>query len=438
MLADDGRVVLMDFGTGWDVRNCAQAAVAGTPLYLAPELFAGARPTVQSDIYSVGILLFHLVTGTYPVRARSLDDLRRAHQKGERVGLTAARADVPARLTRIIERATDPRPDRRHRSASDFAEELTATQRRARWRGRAAVLSLSFLVALLASVPAVQRLRGNAAEAAAAAGTARPSVAILGFSNKTGQSDWAWVSAVLSEALTTELAGGSALRVVPGDRIALMKLDFSLTDADQFGGQLGRRVGTYLASDWIVSGTYSLSGRALPQQIRVEVHLRRAQTGATMLRLSETSGVHELSRLVRRVGDDVRARMGAEAGPLSEPQTARAVLPADAEAARLYAEGMVLMRRRDMRARRMFEEVVAREPEYARGYLALYSACALANDAECARKAGRAVMARAEQLSPEERLNMEARVGASLGDRPQALEAARTLFDSYPTTSTMG
>ena len=164
MLADDGRVVLMDFGTGWDVRNCAQAAVAGTPLYLAPELFAGARPTVQSDIYSVGILLFHLVTGTYPVRARSLDDLRRAHQKGERVGLTAARADVPARLTRIIERATDPRPDRRHRSASDFAEELTATQRRARWRGRAAVLSLSFLVALLASVPAVQRLRGNAAK----------------------------------------------------------------------------------------------------------------------------------------------------------------------------------------------------------------------------------------------------------------------------------
>ena len=94
-----------------------------------------------------------------------------------------------------------------------------------------------------------------------------------------------------------------------------MKLDFSLIDADQFGGQLGRRVGTYLASDWIVSGTYSLSGRALPQQIRVEVHLRRAQTGATMLRLSETSGVHGLSRLVRRVGDDVRARMGAEAGP---------------------------------------------------------------------------------------------------------------------------
>ena len=240
------------------------------------------------------------------------------------------------------------------------------------------------------------------------------------------------MSAVLSEALTTELAGGSALRVVPGDRIALMKLDFSLTDADQFGGQLGRRVGTYLASDWIVSGTYSLSGRALPQQIRVEVHLRRAQTGATMLRLSETSGVHELSRLVRRVGDDVRARMGAEAGPLSEPQTARACSPRTRRRPDCMPKEWDTMRRRDMRARRMFEEVVAREPEDARGYLALYSACALANDAECARKAGRAVMARAEQLSPEERLNMEARVGASLGDCPQALEAARTLFDSYP------
>ncbi len=129
----------------------------------------------------------------------------------------------------------------------------------------------------------------------------------------------------------------------------------------------------YLASDWIVSGTYSLSGRALPQQIRVDVHLRRAHSGATMLRSSETFGVHELSRLVRRVGDDVRARLGVEAAPLSEPKTARAALPADTEAARLYAEGMVMIRRRDMRARRMFEELVNRQPEYARGYLALFT-----------------------------------------------------------------
>ena len=112
---------------------------------------------------------------------------------------------------------------------------------------------------------------------------------IEGFSNKTGQSDWAWVSAVLSEALTTELAGGSALRVVPGDRIALMKLDFSLTDADQFGGELGRRVGTYLASDWIVSGTYSLSGRALPQQIRVEAHCSVRCSGLLRLGLRQCS-----------------------------------------------------------------------------------------------------------------------------------------------------
>ena len=49
--------------------------VVGTPLYLAPEVLAGAEATVQSDIYSLGVLLYHLVTNDYPVRAAAFADL---------------------------------------------------------------------------------------------------------------------------------------------------------------------------------------------------------------------------------------------------------------------------------------------------------------------------------------------------------------------------
>src|SRR5499427_4488512 len=64
-----GRVVLMDFGAG-EVRNEAASAeprAIGTPLYLAPELFEGKPATIASDIYSLGVLLYHLMTGRYPV-----------------------------------------------------------------------------------------------------------------------------------------------------------------------------------------------------------------------------------------------------------------------------------------------------------------------------------------------------------------------------------
>jgi Tol biopolymer transport system component len=63
MVADDGRVVLMDFGAGRDERH-AGLDMAGTPLYLAPEVWQGAPASVSSDIYGVGRLLQFLVSGS--------------------------------------------------------------------------------------------------------------------------------------------------------------------------------------------------------------------------------------------------------------------------------------------------------------------------------------------------------------------------------------
>ena len=70
---EGGRLVLMDFGTGLlldDDEAVRASPVAGTPLYLSPEVLAGSDASPQSDIYSLGVLLFHLVTGSYPDVAR--------------------------------------------------------------------------------------------------------------------------------------------------------------------------------------------------------------------------------------------------------------------------------------------------------------------------------------------------------------------------------
>ena len=66
-----GRIVLMDFGAGQPFSTADQPVerIVGTPLYLAPELFKGEQPSRASDIYALGVLLYHLVTGSYPVEA---------------------------------------------------------------------------------------------------------------------------------------------------------------------------------------------------------------------------------------------------------------------------------------------------------------------------------------------------------------------------------
>jgi serine/threonine protein kinase len=116
----------MDFGTGYDTRSDEPPGLSGTPLYLAPELLAGRPPTVSTDIYSVGVVLFYLLTSTYPVRGETLSDLYVAHQDRPTSDVRQLRSDVPRALALAIARALDPDPSGRQPTAKALASELAA------------------------------------------------------------------------------------------------------------------------------------------------------------------------------------------------------------------------------------------------------------------------------------------------------------------------
>jgi serine/threonine protein kinase len=119
-----GRVVLMDFGAGADRRQLPSGEMAGTPLYMAPEVLKGAGASIASDIYSVGVLLFHLVTGEYPVSGRNLYELEAAHESGARARLADRRPDLPDSFVDAVDRALSPDPAERFRRAVEFKDAL--------------------------------------------------------------------------------------------------------------------------------------------------------------------------------------------------------------------------------------------------------------------------------------------------------------------------
>jgi tRNA A-37 threonylcarbamoyl transferase component Bud32 len=130
--ADGGRIVLMDFGAGEFIGGTTTPGrVRGTPLYLAPEILTGHAASVSTDVYALGVLLYHLVTGQFPVNGTSLDSLLDAHMKGERRRLRDARPELPASFVRIVERAIDPDPARRFASAGEFYEALGGEKEKA-------------------------------------------------------------------------------------------------------------------------------------------------------------------------------------------------------------------------------------------------------------------------------------------------------------------
>lgn len=124
MQRSDGRYVLVDFGSSTPMNQRTQ--VSGTPLYLAPELLLGGPASPADDLYSVGVLLFKMLTATFPVNADSLLGLVDQHRSGTRNHLLDLVPGIDARLAEVIERAisADPRP--RFRSAGALSTALRA------------------------------------------------------------------------------------------------------------------------------------------------------------------------------------------------------------------------------------------------------------------------------------------------------------------------
>ena len=124
---DTGRIVLMDFGTGREVDQeltSGGAGIAGTAIYMAPEVLAGRSASPTSDVYSVGVLLYYLLTAAYPVEGGSLEELRSAHMVGLRTPLGDRRPDLETHFIHVVERTLAANPQQRYATPGALLEAL--------------------------------------------------------------------------------------------------------------------------------------------------------------------------------------------------------------------------------------------------------------------------------------------------------------------------
>ncbi len=119
-LGDDGQLRVLDLGvavSGFEVAELSNATRAGTPSYLAPELFNNAEPSAQSDIYAVGVTLYHLLSNKYPYG--EIEPFQTPNF-GEPTPLSRWRPDCPGWFENIILRALAADPAVRFETAEEF------------------------------------------------------------------------------------------------------------------------------------------------------------------------------------------------------------------------------------------------------------------------------------------------------------------------------
>jgi serine/threonine-protein kinase len=281
-----GRIVLMDFGAGISIDRAVETrrTRVGTPVYLAPETLGGAPATVQSDVYAVGVLLYHLVSGRFPYTAETLDDLKRLHATAPPAPLLSVRPDLPQPLIAVIERALAPL-SQRFESAGAMAAALERVivpllEPAVPWWRTTAVWLVAAAVGASVLIGVRPWLWPPAGSPQSAAALGIRTVAVMPFANRTGEPSYNELAAGLARDVQRHLrrlrvpvrGGSSAAAVVEAavfardaaaDAVVTATLERRTTDRFTVAVTLVSRAG---AAVW--SERYDPDERELPGMAR--------------------------------------------------------------------------------------------------------------------------------------------------------------------------
>ncbi len=499
LITKEGVVRLLDFGIAkvlnpqWspDTTLTRTDWRPMTPEYASPEQLRGALITKTTDIYSLGVLLYELLTGHRPYQVRHDSALeierRRYREEPEKPSVAVGRIDEnashdgstrtvvnpqlvaearalrPEELPRclrgdldtIVMKAIRIEPEHRYASAEEFAKDierhLSGLPIKARkptlfYRGGKFVHrhteSLATAMLILAVTAglgtwAARRVwkQKNASELPPGAlhVRIRPSVAILGFKNLSSRPDTVWISTALSEMLTAELAAGEQLRTVPDETVARTKIDLGLSDVESLPPETLTRVRKNLASDFVILGSYLDLGKEKGGQIRLDLRLEDTGKGETVAAVSETGTEKTIIDLVSQVGARLRQQFGLEKLSQIESDGVRAELPSNPKAMRSYSQGLAKIRAFDaLSARELLSQAVAADPSFPLAHSELARTwSSLGYDSNAQQEAKKA-LDEAGNLSREKHLLVEARFYETSRDWGKAIEAYQTLFSFFP------
>jgi serine/threonine protein kinase/tetratricopeptide (TPR) repeat protein/TolB-like protein len=455
--------------------------------YASPEQVRGYSITRASDIYSLGVLLYELLTGHRPYRCgespleveRAIcdDEVEKPStavtrteipvSRGIETALTPervskARGLLPSELRRrlhgdldaIVMKALRKEPQNRYSSAADLSDDIerlrtgrrvmarqpTVAYRAARFlrRHRESAAAVAVALAVIGALAAWEEHRVfrqivGPPQLNAAQVHVRPALAILGFNNLSNRPETAWVSTALSEVLETQLAAGEELRTIPGESVARTKVDLGLSDMESVAPDILDQVRKNLGSDFVVLGSYMDSGKEGGGQIRLNLRLENATTKDTIATVAEMGTEAGLPDLVSRTGSRLRERLGLSPLSALEAQAMQASVASNPEAMQLYSQGLVKFRTFDsLGARELLARAVAADPSYPFAHSALALAWqALGYDNETQGEAKRALDL-AARLSREENLMLEARYYEASKNWPKAIDTYKTLFILFP------
>jgi len=444
-----GRILVMDFGLARSLESDGMTktgAVLGTMEYMSPEQAMGTELDTRSDLFTVGLILFELLTGKMPFKAdTALASLLKRMQE-RAVLVSDLDKTIPQPVVNIVSKCLEKDPKLRYQSAQEIIDDIE------RWHGGAAatlrfppvrtwgrdipwhwVGSIAAIV-MLAMVGFF--LRGKLTGSSSSPRTSGPvvSLAIVPFRNASGDPSLDWLGASIAEMLTTDVGQSAQLHIVSSDHMHQLLRDLKISAETTLDDSTVRRLADFSNADQLVWGQYAKFG----DQIRVDATLQDLKQQRT-IPLKESAEQKELLAAVDRLAQNIRNNL-AVSNSLIKELKAQAFKPStnNLDAIRDYEAGLNLARDgNNLDAIKKFEAATKEDSDFALGFAKLGETYAKLGYGDQADDATRKAVDLSQQLPAQERYRILAAQAMVGNDNKKAIEYYENLAKAAPGDSSI-
>lgn len=378
MIDREGNAHILDFGIAraFKTRKITDAGmIIGTPDYMSPEQADGEEVDGRTDIYSLGVVLYEMLTGKVPFEGETPLSIALKHKSEEPRDPREINSQIPAEVSHVILKCMEKDKERRYQTADELLSELNnimeglpTTERiiprrksslerisKIKWRNYILYVgAAAFLILLI--VIGISLFKGGR--------EAIESIAVLPLKNLSGDSEQEYFADGMTEALISNLTQLGALQRV-----------ISSTSVMQYKGVLKPlpEIARELNVDAIIEGSIMRSG----QRVRITAQLIEAKTDRNIWSKSYERDMSDILAVQSEMARAIAKEIKIVVTPAEKALLARS-RPTNPEAYQMYVKGRHFWKRRSeediKKAIDSFHQAIDIDPAYALAYVGLADA----------------------------------------------------------------